>query len=171
MNGTRKAAGIVLAALALGAAIIYVRSDREETRLWRAFDRVLRAVEKRGAESVLESAQRARETAEAFAPEVRVALPPFGEGTLSRNELAARIFHVRSLPDTLEFHTQKRALEIAPDRRTARMRMEASAVARSGSAVEREFRVAILEWERADREWRIAAVTAEEGIRRLPPPP
>lgn len=158
-------------AVAIGAAAVYLlRPPGDETRLWRSFDRLLRAVEKQHGEHLLDAAARSREIAEVFAPEVRIILPPFGEGLVSKNELISRIFQFRAMVDALEIHTRDRALSIAPDRRTAVMRMGASAEARSADAVEREFRNVTIRWERVESAWRIAAVTAEEGFRRLPPP-
>ncbi len=169
---SRRTLAIVLAAVALAAAVavgVLARRDRDEARLRRELRNLAALVEKRGPESALAAARRARDVAALFAREARIDLPeaPFAPG--DRSDLAAAVFHARASVDRLSIRIHDIAVRLEPDRNRAHMEFSATATAASAHGSDRAHRAFELDWVREPDGWRIAAVRAARVLRPIPP--
>ena len=162
-----KLIGVLVGVVAAGAALWWLLAPGDEQRIQRELDALVANVEKSGPESPLAAVGKATEVADRFVEEPDLQVDVLPGSAPTREAVQSSVFQIRAMADSISLHLYDRALELAPDRRSAHMRLSVRATGRAGGDSDRVIREFELRWIKADGRWRIQSARTVEAIRRV----
>ena len=157
--------GGLLGAAAAAAALWWLLAPSDEQRIRREFDALVANAEKSGPESPLAAVGKAAEIADRFVEEPELQVDVLPGSTSTRAAVQSSVFQVRAMADSISIRVYDRTLQLAPDRRSARMRLSVRATGRAGGDSDHVIREFELGWVKAGGRWRIQSARTVEAIR------
>ncbi len=158
----------VLAALGVGlvlAGVILLSVDWEARAIEKRLSKLVKLVEKRGTESTLLCAGKARKAVMQLSGDVEIRMSDLSRRIRDRGELQAALISLRSQASRISIGVSDRDLRIDRDAGTAEYDFRARIRVETESGTEVGEDVIRTHWRKADGQWQIDVVTMDsEGI-------
>ncbi|MEM7396432.1 MAG: hypothetical protein AAF492_29200 [Verrucomicrobiota bacterium] len=157
---------LLLIVVLVVAVRIFFFGDKEKEKILKQLDVLQELVTKTGPEGGLTFVKKTTKLMTVFTDEAKVNFGPPLHQSAGREEIVAIYKMIKTGADTISIKTSEKEIEVAPDKKNARMTLTVKAELRQGIDTAHETRNFEIFWAKPEKLWKIEEVKLLDTIRR-----